>query len=325
MDRNLALEATRVTEAAALAAARFMGHGDERLADQAAAAAMRQALDGLAIRGEVIVSETPVTETDPLSVGQIVGAGDGIAVDLAVSPLEGATITATGGANALSVLALANKGDLLRVPDVYMEKVAVGPGLPAGVVGLDRPVGDNLRAVAEARRVDVSELIVCILDRPRHASLIGSVRETGARIMLIADGDVSGVVATTLPDGIVDLYAGIGGAPQGVVAAAALACVGGQMQARLVIRDEADRRAAAAVGFGDPDRLLTLQELAGGEVMFAATGVTRGSLLRGVRRVGDRMATQSLVMRSRTGTVRWIEGHHRVPPGGHARGAAHDA
>ena len=325
MDRNLALEATRVTEAAALAAARFMGHGDERLADQAAAAAMREALDSLSIRGEVVVSEAPATDSDPLSVGQMVGAGDGIEVDLAVSPLEGATITATGGPNALSVLALANKGGLLRVPDTYMEKIAVGPGLPDGVVALDRSPGDNLRALAEARGVTVAELIVCILDRPRHAALIGAVREAGARIMLIADGDVSGVVATTLPDGIVDLYVGVGGAPQGVVAAAALACVGGQMQARLAIRDEVDRRAIADAGFGDPDRLLTLDALAGGEVMFAATGVTRGSLLGGVRRVGDRMATQSLVMRSRTGTVRWIEGHHRVPPGGMVAGAAHDA
>ncbi len=325
MDRNLALEATRVTEAAALAAARFMGHGDERLADQAAAAAMREALDGLAIRGEVIVSEKPASDHDPLAVGQVVGTGDGIPVDLAVSPLEGATITATGGPNALSVMALANKDGLLRVPDIYMDKIAVGPGLPDGVVELDRPAGENLRSLADARGVSVSELVVCILDRPRHGALIAAVREAGARIMLIADGDVSGVVATTIPDGIVDVYLGSGGAPQGVVAAAALACVGGQMQARLVIRDETDRRAAHDVDFGDPGRLLTLRDLAGGEVMFAATGVTRGSLLRGVRRAGERMVTQSLVMRSRTGTMRWIEGHHRVPPGGLGPGVVHDA
>src|SRR3954466_5101455 len=232
MDRNLALEAVRVTEAAALSASRLMGRGDEKAADQAAVDSMRQALNSLSIEGTVVIGEGERDEAPMLYIGEKVGTGKGPKIDIALDPLEGPTITAMGGPNALAVIAMAEHGGFLNAPDVYMEKIAVGGGLPEGIVDLDKTAAQNLADLAKAKQVDVSDLVVCILDRPRHAELIGKVREAGARIMLIGDGDVSGVIATSTPDTGVDIYMGSGGAPEGVLAAAALRCIGGQMQGR---------------------------------------------------------------------------------------------
>ncbi|MCY4591760.1 MAG: class II fructose-bisphosphatase [Alphaproteobacteria bacterium] len=309
MDRNLALEAVRVTETAAIAASRLMGRGDEKAADQAAVDAMRRALNALEIDGTVVIGEGERDEAPMLYIGEKVGAG-GPAIDIALDPLEGTTITAKGGPNALAVIAMANRGGFLNAPDVYMDKIAVGGGLPEGVVDLDRSVTDNLNALAEARGVGVSDLVVCILDRPRHSQLIGAVREVGARIMLISDGDVSGVIATAQQDSGVDIYMGSGGAPEGVLAAAALRCIGGQMQGRLLFRSDDEVGRARKLGIEDLDRKYGLLELAGGDVMFAATGVTTGAMLRGVRRFPGGAATHSIVMRSKTGTVRTIEADH---------------
>jgi fructose-1,6-bisphosphatase II / sedoheptulose-1,7-bisphosphatase len=309
MDRNLGLEAVRVTEAAALAASRLMGRGDEKAADQAAVNAMREALNGLAIEGTVRIGEGERDEAPMLYIGEKVGAG-GPKIDIALDPLEGTTITAKGGHNALAVIALAEEHGFLYAPDTYMDKIAVGGGLPDDLIDLDEPPAVNLKNLAKARDVDVNDLVICILDRPRHAELIAEVRETGARIALISDGDVSGVIATTRPDSGVDMYWGIGGAPEGVLAAAALRCIGGQFQGRLVFRNEDERDRARRCGITDFDRKYDLHELAGGEVMFAATGVTDGSMLKGVRRFHDGATTQSMVMRSSTGTVRLVEAHH---------------
>ncbi|RMD64907.1 MAG: class II fructose-bisphosphatase [Alphaproteobacteria bacterium] len=309
MDRNLALESVRVTEAAALAASRLMGRGDERAADQAAVNAMREALNGLAIEGTVVIGEGERDEAPMLYIGEKVGAG-GPQIDIALDPLEGTTITAKGGQNALAVVAMAEKGGFLYAPDTYMDKIAVGGGLPEGVVDLDEEPGVNLKNLSKAKKMAVEDLVVCILDRPRHAELIAKVREAGARIMLIGDGDVSGVIATSRPDSGVDIYMGIGGAPEGVLAAAALRCIGGQFQGRLVFRNDDERARAQRCGITDFDRKYTLHELAGGDVMFAATGVTDGSMLRGVRRHANGAVTHSMVMRSKSGTVRLIEAHH---------------
>ncbi|MEQ8388096.1 MAG: class II fructose-bisphosphatase [Alphaproteobacteria bacterium] len=310
MDRNLALEVVRVTEAAALAASRLMGRGDEKSADQAAVDAMRRALNGLQIEGTVVIGEGERDEAPMLFIGEKVGRGEGPRIDIALDPLEGTTITAKGGANALAVVAMANEGDFLNAPDVYMDKVAVGGGLPDDVVDLDASPKENLESLAKAKRMEVSDLVVCILDRPRHAELIARVREAGARIMLISDGDVSGVIATSRPDSGVDLYLGIGGAPEGVLAAAALRCIGGQMQARLTFRNDDERRRARRCGIEDLDSKYTLHDLAANDVMFAATGVTNGSMLRGVRNFPGGATTHSIVMRSKTGTVRTIEANH---------------
>ncbi len=309
MDRNLALEAVRVTEAAAIAASRLMGRGDEKAADQAAVDAMRRALNALEIDGTVVIGEGERDEAPMLYIGEKVGAG-GPTIDIALDPLEGTTITAKGGPNALAVVAMANQGGFLNAPDVYMDKIAVGGGLPEGVVDLDRSVADNLNALAKARGVGTADLVVCILDRPRHSELIGAVREVGARIMLISDGDVSGVIATAQQDSGVDIYMGSGGAPEGVLAAAALRCIGGQMQGRLLFRNDDEVGRARKLGIDDLDRKYGLLELAGGDVMFAATGVTTGAMLRGVRRFPGGAATHSIVMRSKTGTVRTIEADH---------------
>lgn len=309
MDRNLALESVRVTEAAALAASRLMGRGDERAADQAAVNAMREALNGLAITGTVVIGEGERDEAPMLYIGEKVGAG-GPPIDIALDPLEGTTITAKGGQNALAVIAMAQEGGFLNAPDTYMNKIAVGGGLPADLVDLDEEPAVNLKNLGEAKEVDVSDLVVCILDRPRHSELIAKVREAGARIMLIGDGDVSGVIATSRPDSGVDIYMGIGGAPEGVLAAAALRCIGGQFQGRLVFRNDDERTRARRCGITDFDRKYTLHELAGGDVMFAATGVTDGSMLRGVRRYHGGATTHSMVMRSKSGTVRIVEAHH---------------
>ena len=310
MDRNLALEVVRVTEAAALSASRLMGRGDERAADQIAVDAMRKALNNLAIDGTVVIGEGERDEAPMLYIGERVGTGAGPKIDVALDPLEGTTITAKGLTNALAVVAMAEEGGFLNSPDVYMDKIAVGGGLPDGLVDLDREPADNLRSLAGAKGVEVADLVACILDRPRHEELIAKVREAGARIMLISDGDISGVIATSQPESGVDVYIGIGGAPEGVLAAAALRCIGGQMQARLKFRNDDERSRARRCGIVDFDRKYVLEELAGGDVMFAATGVTNGSLLRGVRRYAGGAATHSLIMRSHSGTVRYIEARH---------------
>lgn len=309
MDRNLALEVVRVTEAAALSASRLMGRGDEKAADQAAVDAMRTALNSLAIDGCVVIGEGERDEAPMLYIGEKVGLG-GPAVDIALDPLEGTTITAKGGYNALAVIAMAEKGGFLNAPDVYMDKIAVGTGLPDGVVDLDETPTVNLKNLAKAKKAEIADLAVCILDRPRHAELIAKVREAGARIMLISDGDVSGVIATSEPHSGVDIYIGTGGAPEGVLAAAALRCIGGFMQGRLLFRNDDEKARAAKWGVKDLNRKYAMEDLAAGNVMFAATGVTDGAMLHGVRRFSGGATTHSIVMRSKTGTVRRIETQH---------------
>ncbi|MDF1793281.1 MAG: class II fructose-bisphosphatase [Thalassobaculaceae bacterium] len=309
MDRNLALEAVRVTEAAALAASRLMGRGDEKAADQAAVDAMRTALNNLEIDGTVVIGEGERDEAPMLYIGEKVGRG-GTKIDIALDPLEGTTITAKGGQNALAVVALASEGGFLNAPDVYMDKIAVGGGLPDGIVDLDNSVDENLRNLAKEKGVEVSDIVACILDRPRHADLIAQVRDAGARIMLISDGDVSGVIATSQPTSGVDIYMGSGGAPEGVLAAAALRCIGGQIQGRLLFRNDDEKGRAKRWGITDLDKKYDLMGLAGGDVMFAATGVTNGAMLRGVRRYAGGATTHSIIMRSKTGTVRTVEATH---------------
>jgi len=308
-DRNLALEAVRVTEAAALSASRLMGRGDEKAADQAAVDAMRQALNGLTIDGTVVIGEGERDEAPMLFIGEKVGKGEGPKIDIALDPLEGTTITAKGGANALSVIAMAEHGGFLNAPDVYMEKIAIGGGL-GEVVDIDESPSANLKNLAKAKEAEVSDLVVCILDRPRHAELIAKVREAGARIMLISDGDVSGVISTSRPASGIDMYLGSGGAPEGVLAAAALRCIGGHMQGRLLFRNDDERGRARRLGISDLNRKYGLLDLAKGDVMFAATGVTNGSMLQGVRRFTGGAVTHSMVMRSKSGTVRMIEAQH---------------
>ena len=310
MDRNLALEAVRVTEAAALSASRLMGRGDEKAADQAAVDAMRQALNSLAIDGTVVIGEGERDEAPMLFIGEKVGTGQGPKIDIALDPLEGTTITAKGGANALAVLAMADDGGFLNAPDVYMDKIAVSGGLPDHIVDLDEAPAENLKNLARAKKAEIADLVVCILDRPRHAELITRVRESGARIMLIGDGDVSGVIATSDPETGIDIYMGSGGAPEGVLAAAALRCIGGQMQGRLLFRNDDERGRAHRLGITDLNRKYDLLDMAHGDVMFAATGVTNGSMLKGVRRFPGGAFTHSVVMRSKTGTVRRVEADH---------------
>ncbi len=311
MDRNLALEAVRVTEAAALAASKLMGRGDEKAADQAAVDAMRQALNALNIDGTVVIGEGERDEAPMLYIGEKVGTGQGPKIDIALDPLEGTTITAKGGQNALAVIAMAEANGFLNAPDVYMDKIAIGADWGA-VVDLDETPETNLKNLSKAKKTDVSDLVVCILDRPRHAELIAKVRAAGARIMLISDGDVSGVIATSRPDSGVDMYIGSGGAPEGVLAAAALRCIGGHMQARLLFRNDDERGRAAKLGIKDLNRKYGLHDLAKGDVMFAATGVTSGNMLAGVRRIPGGIATQSIVMRSKTGTVRYVDAQHNT-------------
>ncbi|MFQ5939448.1 MAG: class II fructose-bisphosphatase [Alphaproteobacteria bacterium] len=310
IDRNLGLEAVRVTEAAALSASRLIGRGDERAADQAAVEAMRRALNGLDIDGTVVIGEGERDQAPMLFIGEKVGTGKGPKLDIALDPLEGTTITAKGGQNALAVIAMGSQGRFLNSPDVYMDKIAVGGGLPDELIDLNEKPGKNLKNLAKAKKCDIFDLVACILDRPRHAELIAKVREAGARIQLISDGDVSGVIATTRPESGIDIYLGIGGAPEGVLAAAALRCIGGQMQGRLLFRNDDEKKRAADCGITDLDRTYTLNAMAGGDLMFAATGVTDGSMLRGVRRFKDGASTHSIVMRSKTGTVRTIETIH---------------
>ena len=309
MDRNLALEVVRVTEAAALSCARLMGRGDEKAADQAAVDAMRQAFNGLVIDGTVVIGEGERDEAPMLYIGERVGMGTGPKVDIALDPLEGTTICANGGPNALSVIAMAEQGKFLHCPDTYMEKIAVGPA-GKGVVDLDKSPTDNLKALAEAKGERVEDLTVIILYRPRHEALIQEVRRAGARIRLISDGDVSAAIATTKPETDIDLLLGIGGAPEGVLAAAALRCVDGDMQGRLKPRNPQEIERAQAMGIKDINKKFSLSELAGGDVMFAATGVTDGDFLKGVHFFGGGATTQSVVMRSKTRTIRVIDATH---------------
>ena len=309
MDRNLALEAVRVTEAAALAASKLMGRGDEKMADQAAVDAMRTSLNALSIDGTVVIGEGERDEAPMLYIGEKVGTG-GPKIDIALDPLEGTTITAKGLPNALAVMAMAEDGGFLNAPDVYMDKIAVGGGLPEGIVDLDKTPAQNLTDLSKAMKVDVADLVVCILDRPRHSELIAKVREAGARIVLIGDGDVSGVIATSTGDSGINIYMGSGGAPEGVLAAAALRCIGGQIQGRLLFRNDDEKARARKWGITDLNRKYSMGEMAKGDVMFAATGVTNGSMLKGVRRFHNGAETHSIIMRSKTGTVRWISAHH---------------
>jgi fructose-1,6-bisphosphatase II / sedoheptulose-1,7-bisphosphatase len=311
MDRNLALEVVRVTEAAALAASRLMGRGDEKAADQAAVDAMRSALNSLAIEGTVVIGEGERDEAPMLYIGEEVGSGKGPAVDIALDPLEGTTICAKNLPNALAVIAIAEKGSLLFAPDVYMDKIAIGPGFPEGLVDLDASAADNLKALAAAKGVPLGEITVCILDRPRHAKLIEEVRATGASLRLIGDGDIAGVIHVTEPlETGIDIYMGIGGAPEGVLAAAALACIGGQIQGRLVAPNEQHRERARAAGILDLGRKYHMRDMVMGDLSFAATGITDGSLLEGVRFSREAIFTHTLVMRASTRTVRWIKTEH---------------
>jgi fructose-1,6-bisphosphatase II / sedoheptulose-1,7-bisphosphatase len=308
-DRNLALELVRVTEAAALAASRWIGMGKKNEADGAAFEAMRRAFDAVAIDGTVVIGEGEMDEAPMLFIGEKVGAG-GPQMDIAVDPLEGTTLTAKGGPNAMATLALADKGNFLHAPDIYMDKIAVGGGLPTGVVNLDDPVASNLRNLARAKKCDRSDLVACILDRDRHKDLIAYCREAGTRVVLISDGDVAGVMATAMPDTGIDIYLGSGGAPEGVLSAAALRCVGGQMYGRLLYENDEQMDRVRAMGHDDPKRCFSCEELAKGDVMFAATGVTTGAMLRGVKWSGGGATTHSIVMRSHSGTVRFVEAHH---------------
>jgi fructose-1,6-bisphosphatase II / sedoheptulose-1,7-bisphosphatase len=312
LDRNLTIEAVRVTEAAAIAAAETMGRGDEIVADQAAVDAMRTALNRLQIAGTVVIGEGERDEAPMLFIGEEVGTGEGPKIDIALDPLEGTTITAKGMPNGLAVLAFSEAGGLLNAPDVYMDKIAAGPQVPVGAIDLDNSVEENIKNVAAAIGKDTKDVVACILDRPRHGELINSVREAGARIVLIGDGDVAGVMATAMPETGIDIYMGTGGAPEGVLAAAALRCIGGTIQGRLLFRNDDERGRAAKVGVEDLNRKYEITDLAAGDVIFAATGVTDGNMLQGVRRTATTLSTESVAMRARTGTVRWIRMQHPI-------------
>ena len=311
MDRNLGLEAVRLTEAAAIASARLMGRGDEKASDQAAVDAMRKAFNELHIRGTIVIGEGERDEAPMLYIGEKVGRGaaEDPEVDIALDPLEGTTITATGGPNALSVIAMAEKGHLLNAPDTYMDKIAVGPSA-AGAIDIRKSPTANLRAIADKKGVYVEDLTVIILERPRHEKLIAEVRAAGARIKLIGDGDVSAAIATCFPETGVDVLMGIGGAPEGVIAAAALRCCGGDMQGQLKTRNDKEIERAKKMGIADTTKVFSIDEMAKGNVMFAATGVTSGDYLKGVRFFKGGAMTHSVVMRSKSHTVRYIEATH---------------
>jgi fructose-1,6-bisphosphatase II / sedoheptulose-1,7-bisphosphatase len=314
LDRVLVLEITRVTEAAAIAAARLRGQGNNKGADKAAVDAMRRELGKLQIRGKVVIGEGEMDEAPMLYIGEEVGTGEGPRVDIAVDPLEGTTICAKDMPNALAVIAISEAGGLLNAPDMYMDKIAIGPGYPEGIIDLDRPVQEVIADLAKAKGVPHREITACILDRPRHQELIDTVRKAGAGIRLIPDGDIAGVIWTTDPDQTgIDVYLGSGGAPEGVLAAAALRCIGGQMQGRLSPERHSEKERpeliarAAKMGIGDIRRKYSMADMAADDVIFSATGVTSGSLLEGVRFHGDFAETETVVMRSKTGTVRRIK------------------
>ncbi|RME93841.1 MAG: class II fructose-bisphosphatase [Candidatus Hydrogenedentota bacterium] len=309
MDRNLALEFVRVTEAAALSAARWMGRGDEKGADQAAVDAMRKAFNIVDIDGTIVIGEGERDEAPMLYIGEEVGTKNGPRVDIALDPLEGTTITANGGYNATSVIAVAEKGRFLHAPDTYMDKLAVGPQAK-GMLNIEDPVEVNLKRLAKALDKYMEDIVVCILDRPRHEELIKQVRAAGCRIKLISDGDVSGALACCMEDSPVDILLGIGGAPEGVLSAAALKCLGGDFQGRLKWRNEEEKERAKDMGITDPEKVYTMDELAGGHVMFCATGVTDGEFLKGVHFTPRGAKTHSMVMRSKSRTIRWIHTEH---------------
>jgi fructose-1,6-bisphosphatase II / sedoheptulose-1,7-bisphosphatase len=312
IERILSLEIVRVTERAAVSAARLRGRGDEKAADQAAVDAMRRELNRLPIDGTVVIGEGERDEAPMLFIGEQVGNKKGPKVDIAVDPLEGTTLCAKEMPGAIAVMAMAEGGTLLNAPDVYMEKIAIGPGYPSGVVDLDAPAADNINNLAKAKGVAPEQITALILERPRHAELIAAVRKTGAAVRLITDGDVAGVIHTTDPASTgIDIYVGIGGAPEGVLAAAALRCIGGQMQGRLVLDTEEKRDRAYKMGVKDPRKKYDIKDMVRGDCLIAATGVTDGSMLRGVRFEKDRIFTHTVVMRSVTGTVRWIDAEHR--------------
>ena len=312
LDRVLVMEAVRVTEAAAIAAWALSGRGDEKAADQAAVAAMRTALNELPIDGKIVIGEGERDEAPMLFIGEKVGRGGEPRIDIALDPLEGTTLTAKAMAGSLAVMAWAPEGSLLNAPDTYMDKIACGPGYPAGLLDLDASAADNVRALARAKGVDAAEISVCVLDRPRHAQIIASLREAGARIHLITDGDIAGVMNTADPDTAIDMYLGRGGAPEGVLACAALKCVGGQFQGRLVFRNADERARARGHGITDLDRRYDLHEIVRADAIFVATGVTSGPLLDGVRMNGDSIHTHSMVMNSSTRTVREVRMKRRV-------------
>ena len=312
LDRVLVLEMVRVTEAAAVAASKWIGRGDNAAADAAAVEAMRAALNELPMDGTVVIGEGERDEAPMLYIGEKVGSaqGSGPKIDIALDPLEGTTITANAGPNALAVLAIAESGCLLNAPDTYMQKLAVGPGYPEGTIDLHASPGDNVRAIAKAKGVAPNEIIACVLDRPRHGELIAELRALGCGIVLIPDGDVAGVMATADPDTGIDVYMGSGGAPEGVLAAAALRCVGGQIQGRLLFRNDDEIGRARRWGIEDLDRVYRLEDMAKGDCIFAATGVTDGSLLKGVHRQKNCVTTESIVMRASSGTVRRVATEH---------------
>ncbi|PKP78303.1 MAG: fructose-bisphosphatase class II [Alphaproteobacteria bacterium HGW-Alphaproteobacteria-3] len=310
LNRMLALEMGRVTERAAVCSALWVGRGDEKSADQAAVDAMRRELNVLDIDGTVVIGEGERDEAPMLYIGEKVGTGKGPKVDIALDPLEGTTLTAKAMPNAMAVLAAASGGTLLNAPDTYMDKIAIGGGYPQGVVDLDASPAENIKALAKAKKVDVCDITACILDRPRHADLIRAVREAGAKVTLITDGDIAGVIATTDPATTVDIYMGVGGAPEGVLAAAALRCIGGQMQGRLVTSVEEQKARAAKMGVTDFNKKFDHTEMASGDVIFAATGVTDGWLLDGIHHERGGVTTHTLVMRSATGTVRHLKSFH---------------
>jgi fructose-1,6-bisphosphatase II / sedoheptulose-1,7-bisphosphatase len=312
MERVLSIEIVRVTERAAVNAARLRGRGDEKSADQAAVDAMRRELNNLPIDGTVVIGEGELDEAPMLFIGEKVGTKAGPKVDIAVDPLEGTTLCAKNMSGAIATLAMAENGTLLHAPDVYMDKIAVGPGYPKGVVDLDAPAGENIRNLAKAKGVRPETITAMILDRPRHADLIAAVRKAGASVSLISDGDVAGVIHTAEPDKTgIDIYLGVGGAPEGVLAAAALRCIGGQMQCRLVLDTEERCQRAGKMGVKDPRKRYEIEDMVRGDCLFAATGVTDGRMLDGVRFGKNIVETQTVVMRSVNGTVRWIRAEHR--------------
>ena len=312
MERILSLEIVRVTERAAVAAAYLRGRGNEKAADQAAVDAMRRELNNLPIHGTVVIGEGERDEAPMLFIGEEVGRKTGTKVDIAVDPLEGTTLCAKNMPGAIATMAMAEAGTLLNAPDVYMDKIAIGPGYPKGVVDLDASPAENIGKLAKAKGVKASDITALIMDRPRHSELIAAVRKTGAAVALITDGDVAGVIHTADPDGTgIDIYMGIGGAPEGVLAAAALRCIGGQMQGRLILDTEEKRERSLKMGIKDPRKKYEMEDMVKGDCLFAATGVTTGSMLRGVKMRGDVIETETVVMRSVTGTVRWIRAEHR--------------
>ncbi|MGI9481728.1 MAG: class II fructose-bisphosphatase [Hyphomicrobiales bacterium] len=312
MGRELSLELARVTECAAIAAARLRGRGDEKAADQVAVDAMRNELNLLDIDGTVVIGEGERDEAPMLFIGEKVGTGNGPAVDIALDPLEGTTLTAKAMGNALAVVAMAEAGGFLHAPDTYMQKIAIGGGYEPGVVDLDLSPGENIKRLSEAKGVSPSEITACVLDRPRHMEIIAGIRETGAAVQLITDGDIAGVIATSTPSTGIDIYMGVGGAPEGVLAAAALQCIGGQMQGRLVTTSAEQKVRAAKMGVEDFDTKFEMNQMARGDVLFAATGVTSGSMLDGVRFDNGIVQTDTIVMRSQFGTVRRIKASHQI-------------